>query len=318
MKAITKIKDEYGRSFRKLRVSLLDACNYKCVYCMPEGSVKFSHQDDWLNKEQIADLVGKLHLQGIEEVRFTGGEPTLRRDFVDIIAEVSKIPLKRIGITTNGHHLYKYLRELKERTNLTSINISLDSLQKEKFHRITQIDGLGNVLKSIYLAKELGFDVKINTVVINSLNDDEIMDFIEFGNETGIDIRFLELMKIGVMKKHYHHYFLSADEIIRKIEQNYKMNPIISEWDSTSFNYLLDKGNRIGFIASESKPFCDSCSRLRMGPKGDLRSCIMLSESVNITKTSDDSLPSLLDQLLKEKPIDRIESQNENMYQIGG
>ncbi|MDA9793098.1 GTP 3',8-cyclase MoaA [Bacteriovoracaceae bacterium] len=312
------IEDKYGRSFKKLRISLLDACNYKCVYCMPEGSVKFVHQKDWLTGAQITEAVRKLQANGIEEVRFTGGEPTLRSDFVEIIESVSKLPLKKIGITTNGHHLYKYLRELKEKTKLTSINISLDSLQGEKFKRIAQIDGLDNVLRSIALAKELGFDVKVNTVIINSLNNDEILDFVEFAAEHKVDVRFLELMKIGVMKKHFHHYFLSADEIINMIKEKHSMHLVESAWDSTSFNYHLDNGSKIGFIASETKAFCTTCTRLRMGPKGDIRPCIMLPESISIKDRPDAEIPFILKELLKEKPIDRIESQDQNMFEIGG
>lgn len=311
-------KDSLGRSFKKLRLSLLDACNYRCFYCMPEDSVKFTPKEDWLNSDELFLAVKKLTKYGIDEVRATGGEPTLRPDFVDIMERLSDIPLKKLGITTNGHLLYNLLPEIKERTNVTSINISLDSLIQEKFKRITQVDGLENVLKSIYLAKELGFNVKINTVAIRGFNDDEIFDFLEFGKKLDIDIRFLELMKIGVMEKQHHNYFITADEIINKIQSKHVMTKIESDWDSTSINYRFDNVGKVGFIASETKQFCSTCTRLRLGAKGDIRPCIMLPESINMNDLSEIELENSLKTILALKPMDRIESQADHMYRIGG
>lgn len=307
--------DDYGRTMRKLRVSLLDACNFRCTYCMP-SSATFSKVQDLLSPTEIGVIVNNFSKLGIEEVRLTGGEPTLRSELVEIAEKLSEIPLKSIGLTTNGYLLKKFLSEL-QRTNLKSMNISLDSLKKDRFASIARFDGLNEVIQSIDEAVERGFKVKINTVIMQS-NIDELPDFIEFARTRGIEIRFLELMKIGVALDFFDKAYISSGQLIYLMRKQYKMKQIPVPHDSTAFKYQLENGPQVGFIASESQPFCGSCSRLRIDPKGALRSCLMKEEKVSLRDVPFERYPEILNLALKWKPIGRIEKIEQPMYQIGG
>lgn len=311
-----KIRDSIGRSFKKLRVSLIEACNYRCTYCMPE-QVIFKKQSNLLSPEQIEKLVRVLNHYGLDEVRLTGGEPTLRSDLIEIVERLSQLDLVNLGMTTNAHLLFPLLRDLK-RAGLMSINVSLDSLDQENFKRITRRDGLQNVLRAIYGAKEVGLKVKVNMVVMRGINEHELLNFVNFSQQNKIEVRFLEVMKIGIMQGRFEKEFISSDEMISLIEPIYPLNPIAVSADSTSFCYNIGDHGRIGFIASESKPFCGNCSRLRLDSTGVLRGCLMKNEGINILGMESDELGVVLQNLINQKPIERIISVDQPMYQIGG
>lgn len=307
--------DDYGRKMKKLRVSLLDACNFRCTYCMP-ASATFSKVHDLLTADETGLIVSNLAKLGIEEVRLTGGEPTLRAELVDIVERLSEIPLKSIGITTNGSHLSKFIPDLKK-TNLRSVNISLDSLDQKRFAGIARSDGLSKVLKSIDDSIEAGFKVKINTVLMKQ-NFEELPAFIEFARERKIEIRFLELMKIGVALDMFEDEFVSAGQLIHHMRKNFKMKQVPVPADSTAFKYQLENGVQVGFIASETIPFCGSCSRLRLDSKGALRSCLMKEDKINLRGLPFEKYPQIVSLVLKGKPYERVEKVEQPMYQIGG
>lgn len=308
--------DDYGRRIRKLRVSLLDACNFRCFYCMPEDAV-FSKTEDLLTVEEIESICKTLVDSGLEQIRLTGGEPTMRKDFREIVSRISSLNLKKLGLTTNGFLLGKHLDFLAQ-TKCKYINLSLDSLQKDRFNKITYRTSFETVMKSILKAKEMGFVVKINTVLMKGVNDDEILDFVNFSAKHDIEVRFLEMMKIGQACNPKNDLFLSADEAKSEIKSRFKLKIENVDLDSTSYNYSCSNGARIGFIASESKPFCNSCSRWRLSAKGMLRACLMKNEGVNLRGVDQSSYDDLLNKLLEMKPITRIEKVNQDMYQIGG
>ena len=307
--------DQYGRTMRKLRVSLLDACNFRCTYCMP-ASATFAKIHDLLAPDEIGMIVSNLTKLGIEEVRLTGGEPTLRSELVEIAERLSELPLRRLGITTNGLLLKRILPGLKK-TRLTSINVSLDSLDKETFTSLARFDGLKQVTDAIDCAVEMGFKVKINTVLMKQ-NVGEIDQFLEYARTRNVEIRFLELMKIGVAVDSYEETFLPAAYVIHQLRKQYKMKQVNVEADSTAFKYELENGVQVGFIASESMPFCGSCSRLRLDTKGALRSCLMQEHKLNLRGLAFDQYPAVVSQVIKWKPNDRIEKVAQPMYQIGG
>lgn len=273
-------------------------------------------QKNLLAKEEIYHLAKSLITFGIEEIRLTGGEPLLRADFLDIVRLLSPLPLKSLGLTTNGVKLKKYLKDLRE-TNLRSINISLDSLNRETFLKMSRSDCLEQVMESIFWAKELGFKVKINTVIMKGLNDHEIEDFTKFSGKYGIEVRFLEVMKIGVMVPMFSQYFISADEMMKKIS-HFNPEKKIMPKDSTSFNFNLSNGAQIGFIASESKPFCGGCSRLRMGPDGKVYPCLMVDAGISLRGKNHQEIKEILTKTIGLKPTHRIERVERPMYQIGG
>ncbi|RLA65597.1 MAG: GTP 3',8-cyclase MoaA [Epsilonproteobacteria bacterium] len=313
---MNKLIDPHGRSIHKLRLSLLDACNFRCLYCMPE-KVEFMPSDKFMDKFEIFNVTKTLVDYGIDEIRLTGGEPALRTDFLEIVKLLSKLPLKKLGLTSNGVRLKKFLPDLKK-SNLLNINFSLDSLNRKTFKTISRSDSLEQVLESIFLAKELGFNVKINTVVMKGLNDHEIEDFIEFSGKYGIEVRFLEVMKIGVMVPMFERYFISADQLMAQIKTKWIPKTIPVPVDSTSYNYTISNGAKIGFIASESKPFCHGCSRLRMGPDGSIFPCLMIDKGFSLRGKNREEIGEALIKTMGLKPTYRIDEMVKPMYQIGG
>ncbi|MDB9786575.1 GTP 3',8-cyclase MoaA [Bacteriovoracaceae bacterium] len=308
--------DQHGRRMRKVRVSLLDACNFKCLYCLPDNP-KFVQSKDLLNPQEIFDIVSVLQKHGIEEVRMTGGEPLLRREFREIATGLSKLNLRKLGLTTNGKSLEGELEFLKS-IKCHHLNISLDCLNASKFKEITGSNSYDKVIQAIKSASRMGFNVKINVVMMRGVNDDQIFDFIKFAEENNVAVRFLELMKIGVVIERNPNLFISMDEIVQKIETNHNLQFIQSEKDSTSYNYLIDGKAQIGFIASESKPFCGDCSRWRLSSKGKLRACLMSSDGVDLRNIDSEKYLELFQELLPMKPLLRGHEILEPMNQIGG
>lgn len=311
-----QIIDSHNRRIKKLRVSLLDACNFRCFYCMPTDA-KFMNASKLLSPDEIKLICSQLCSIGIEEIRVTGGEPTIRKEFKQIMNLLSALPIKKLGLTTNGFTLHQELDFLKT-TRCQSINISLDSLSKDNFAEITRRDAFNEVIFSIMSAKKLGFNVKINTVLMKGVNDHEVLDFVRFSSENDIEVRFLELMKIGQACVNQNNQFIAADEVLQEIKKQETLNEVIVPSDSTSFNFTTYSGAKIGFIASESKPFCGSCSRWRLSADGLLRACLMSSQGVNIRGVKFEDYNELVNTVLPMKPIGRIEKINEDMNRIGG
>jgi len=279
--------------------------------------VKFLPASDLLSAKELLVICSYLVDEGIDEIRVSGGEPTLRKEFEEIIAGLSQLPLDKLGLTTNGYCLKEKLAFL-EKTKFRNINISLDSLQRDKFHQITRNSYFNEVYDAILKTKAMGFRVKVNVVAMRGINDDEVFDFLDFSQRYNIEVRFLELMKIGASCKDQARHFISAQEIIKKIEEREVLTPESVNRDSTSFNFSTSSGARIGFIASESMPFCGFCSRLRLMATGSLRACLMSEEGINVRGKSKAEYPYLLRTLIKKKPMDRIDHIDQPMYQIGG
>jgi cyclic pyranopterin phosphate synthase len=283
---------------------------------MPEDA-HFYHQKELLSSSEFIKIVSALQSYGVEEVRVTGGEPTLRHDFIDIMKGLSDIPLKKLSLTTNAFALEKSLNELRK-TACGSINVSVDSLKEDRFFEITKNNSLQKVLHATLAARDLGFKVKINCVMMKGLNEDEFMNFIEFSAKENIEVRFLELMKIGVMKNNFDQNFIAARDMMKamKMDSSWKLQSV--EKDSTSFCYRLDNGAQVGFIASESMPFCQNCSRLRLDPKGILRGCLMNEVGYSLKDVLPEKYPEILVKVTNSKPMERIESIGRPMYLMGG
>ena len=317
MKSITKkLVDPHGRHIHKLRLALLDACNFRCIYCMPNDP-QFMHKKNLLSSDEIITLATSLVDLGIDEIRLTGGEPTLRADLIDIVTGIDKLELSKFGLTTNGQFMAKLLPQLMN-TSCQNINFSLDSLNKVGFQKMTGSSHLDKVLESIFMAKELGFNVKINAVLMKGFNDREIEDFIDFSGRYDIEVRFLELMRIGEARESFEKKFISADEIILRLKEYSNITPVDLPIDSTSFNYTLNGGANIGIIASESKPFCTGCSRLRLSADAILRPCLMMNEGHSLRNKTTAEIEKLLHKTMALKPIERIYDVSQPMNQIGG
>jgi len=310
------IIDQYRRQMKKLRVQLTDACNFRCFYCMPHKAT-FTPSSKLLRPSEYVSICGRLVDLGVEELRLSGGEPTLRSDFLEIVEGLSVLPVKKFGLTTNAYKLDQLLRALK-RTRCRYINVSLDSLSAGNFKRITHADYFDRVYRSVCRAKDLGFSVKVNCVIMRGINDHEVFDFVRFSAKHDIEVRFLELMRVGPFFRAHRSLFVPASEIIDRLRGNIQLTPISKPSDSTSFNFTTSSGAHIGFIASESKPFCSGCSRLRLTAIGLLRACMMSEEGADIRYAALDDYPEILQKVLSWKPTYRIDHIEQPMVHIGG
>jgi len=314
------LTDSSGRTMRKLRVSLTDACQYRCFYCMPEHPT-FTRHADLLTPAEYGALCGALVDQGIEELRVTGGEPTVRPEFREIMTVLSTLPAKRLSLTSNGQLLERHLGFLRD-LGCDHLNISLDSLDAGRFERVTRGGDFRAVMSSIERAAAMGFSLKVNAVVFRGINDDELADFLRWSETTGIEVRFLEFMKIGPAHGTTFDRFISADEMIASLEPLFSLVPVAVPHDSTSFVFSTPAGGRVGFIASESKPFCGTCSRLRLSATGVLRACLMSERGLSLRGLAEDGnaagLADILRDVLAMKPTGRLESVAQAMHEIGG
>jgi cyclic pyranopterin phosphate synthase len=304
-----KLIDSNGRRIRKLRVSLTDKCNLRCHYCMPVDQV-FMEEKSYLAPSEIEEVVKELQEYGLEEVRLTGGEPLMRKSFPQIIERLGGLNLK----TTNGIFLDKYL-ELLKNNRVFHLNISLDSLDPENFRRITFANHLERVLANIRLAVSQGFVVKINAVLMRGINDHEIFDFVKFSEDESVEVRFLELMRIGHALDAQREQFIPAREIVTRLKGHHELKPITMPEDSTSYNFVTENGGNVGFIASESEPFCGHCSRWRLSADGILRACLLKDEGMSIRTQKRNEIYR---ELLGMKPLTRPVEVNHSMNAIGG
>lgn len=311
--------DSHGRRMKKLRLNLLDACNMRCMYCMPEDQ-KFKKLNELLPPSEMARIVENLTKFGIEEVRLTGGEPLMHPQFKEIVETISKCNLKKLAITTNAILLEKNLDFLKQ-INVTNLNISFDSLNKATFEFISKTNTFEKVYSAIIKSIEMGFRIKLNTVMLKNINFEEIEELLDFSAKHDVEVRFLELMQIGHARQYYDRHYVSAEEAILKIKKSWSLEQIEMPLDSTSFNFVATKDKKvakIGFIASESKPFCNGCSRLRLSNQGTLRPCIMINEGPNLKSIEIDQYELVLNELINKKPNYRLEGTDIKMNEIGG
>jgi cyclic pyranopterin phosphate synthase len=308
--------DDHGRRIRKLRLSLTDKCNLRCHYCMPLDQT-FMDEKRYVTPFEIKEIISQLVGLGLEELRLTGGEPLMRKSFAEIVEVLSPLGLKKIALTTNGILLDKNFEILKA-NNVFHLNVSLDSLQEDNFKRITFGGHLKKVVENIKKAHALGFVVKINTVVMKGVNDHELLDFVQFSKDVGVEVRFLEIMRIGYACKDQSDQFISAKEMMRKIDAEMQLKTVVSPIDSTSFNFLTSTGAQIGFIASESQAFCGQCSRWRLSADGILRACLLKDDGRNIRNLNTDERLEVFQELLGMKPALRPAEVRHHMNAIGG
>jgi cyclic pyranopterin phosphate synthase len=277
----------------------------------------FMNESRYITAEEYEEIVAELCSFGLEEIRLTGGEPLMRRSFAQITEKLAKLPLKRIGLTTNAVMLHHHFDTLKAH-RVYHLNISLDSLDEARFREITHGNHLTQVMKNIETALALGFSVKLNAVAMRGINDQEVFEFLELSKRLGVEIRFLELMRIGFACENQKSQFISADELINKIQTRYKLKPRGAQADSTSFNFDTECGARVGFIASESRAFCGQCSRWRLSADGILRACLLKDDGLSIRGVAATEREAIYHTLLGMKPAMRPAEVLHQMNTIGG
>ncbi|KGM52301.1 molybdenum cofactor biosynthesis protein A [Lysobacter concretionis Ko07 = DSM 16239] len=267
--------DRHGRTFPYLRLSLTEACNYRCSYCLPDG-YQADGRPQFLVMDEIVRLVRAFAALGMSKIRLTGGEPSLRKDLPEIIAAVAAIPgVARIALTTNGCLLPRHVGVWRA-AGLTALNVSLDSLDPERFQRITGHDRFAEVTEGVDQALGLGFEsVKLNAVLLRGLNDDEMPAWLEYLRDRDLAIRFIELMRTGENREYFERHHYRADEVEdRLIEGGWQLRPRAADAGPAREYAHPDYRGRIGIIAPYSKDFCAGCNRLRVTARGDLRLCL--------------------------------------------
>jgi cyclic pyranopterin phosphate synthase len=278
------LTDSFGRRHNNLRISVTDRCNLRCTYCMPED-VTFLDKNELLSFEEMGEFVRVVAPLGIDKIRLTGGEPLLRRDLHVLVRMLLAIPgVHDIGLTTNGLLLAAQAPALFE-AGLRRINVSLDTLDPERFHRLARRDGLAQVLDGLAAAKSIGFErIKVNAVILRGVNDVDIAPLGRAAREHGWELRFIECMPIGAEPWERQKAVL-AHEILEVLER--EIGPLHPAHDydphAPAMDFQFADGiGRVGFIASISRPFCRQCNRLRLTDEGKLRNCLFALDEIDV------------------------------------
>ncbi|TDE94187.1 GTP 3',8-cyclase MoaA [Occultella glacieicola] len=281
------IIDRYGRVHRDLRISLTDKCNLRCTYCMPAEGVPWLHKDNILTTDELVRVTEVAAALGIVEVRLTGGEPLLRPDAVDVVARMSAIigddGQLELSMTTNGIRLPTLAGPLVE-AGLTRVNISLDTLRRDRFHALTRRDKLPEVLDGIDAAFAAGLaPVKINAVAMRGVNDDELVDLVAFARDKGAEMRFIEQMPLDAGHTWTRAAMVTGEEILAVLEQEFELTEFGDRGTSPAERFLIDGGpTTVGVIRSVTLPFCGACDRVRLTADGQLRNCLFAREESDL------------------------------------
>ena len=335
--------DPFGRTIRDLRISITDRCNFRCTYCMPEEGMKWLPRSDVLSFEEIVRLSAIFveHYE-VDGLRLTGGEPTVRAHLPVLVAQLAELrvpigstsPLAGrkpdLSITTNGATLRLVAEDLRA-AGLDRVNISLDTLRRDRFLAITRRDELDRVLDGIEAAKEAGFaPVKINAVIERGVNDDEILDLAEFGRDHDVEVRFIEFMPLDADGHWANHQVVSQDEIVAAISDVHPLVPVPSRGaaPADTWHYADGRGT-VGVIPTVTKPFCGDCDRVRLTADGRFRTCLFATDDHDLLSlmrsgADDQALAAAIERAVGTKWAGhRINTVNfirpaKSMSQIGG
>jgi cyclic pyranopterin phosphate synthase len=321
--------DGYGRVHRDLRISVTDRCNFRCTYCMPAEGMKWLPRDEVLTFEEI-ERIARVCAErfGVDSVRLTGGEPTVRAHLPVLVGKLAALGVD-LALTTNGATLRLLAGDLVA-AGLRRVNISLDTLRHDRFVTLTRRDELDNVLDGIKAAREAGLDpVKVNAVVMRGVNDDEVVDLATFGRERGVTVRFIEWMPLDADGRWESDAVVSQEEILAAIDTIYPVEPIQRGHEPAERFAYRDGRGEVGVIPSVTRPFCGSCDRIRLTADGQLRSCLFAVDEVDLRAVvrggaSDDELAGAVQRCVAAKWAGHMIGQvqfvrpRRSMSQIGG
>ncbi|MCH2693341.1 MAG: GTP 3',8-cyclase MoaA [Acidobacteriia bacterium] len=318
--------DTFQRPIKDLRISVTDRCNFRCSYCMPFDEYVWIDREEILTFEEI-ELLARVFVDlGVERIRLTGGEPLLRKDLHKLISRLSSIDsLKDLCLTTNGAYLAKQAAELKS-AGLRRINLSLDTLDHEKFKKIVKRGSLSKVLEGLFMAKSEGFQpIKINAVIERGVNDEEIIPLVEFSMKHGFDIRFIEFMDVGNANKWKSDKMVPKKEILKEIEEKFSFEELGREQGrAPAVDYQLSgTTTRLGVIASVTEPFCSGCTRARLTADGKLVTCLFSEVGENLKMflrqgASVQEMKDLIKNIWKERNDRYSEKRWEALYSENG
>ena len=325
------IEDSFGRVHDYLRISLTDNCNFRCFYCMPEEEYDFTPASRLMQTDEIVALAKIFVAQGVKKIRLTGGEPLVRKDAADIILALGKLPVELV-MTTNGTRIAEMLPVLKE-AGIKTVNISLDTLQPDKFMLITRRDVFHQVRSNIELLLQEKFIVKVNVVVMKGLNDGEIRDFIEWTRHNPIQVRFIEFMPFSGNKWTSNKMF-SYQEILDEIGKDFSVLPVKGAPHDTAKGFMVP-GHEGSFaiISTMTAPFCSTCNRMRLTADGKLKNCLFSDGETDLLtalRNQEDVLPLIQASIRSKKKelggqmvpnfeeLDANAINNRSMITIGG
>ena len=327
--------DPFGRVIRDLRISVTDRCNFRCTYCMPEEGLAWVPRSEVLSFEEIERIAALMvERYGVESIRLTGGEPTVRARLPLLVSRLAVLRTEHgpvdIAMTTNGATLRLIAESLRD-AGLRRINISLDTLDRERFIEMTRRDELDHVLDGIEAAKEAGFDpVKINTVVQRGVNDDELVDLATFGRQRGVEVRFIEFMPLDASGGWNDRSVVGQDEIVATIGAVYPLEQLPARGAAPADRWrFIDGQGTVGVIPSVTKPFCGDCDRVRLTADGQFRTCLFATDEFDLRKAmrageNDDELAGRIERAVGTKwaghhinQVDFVRPAR-SMSQIGG
>tara|TARA_B100001287_G_scaffold117113_1_gene98559 strand:- start:386 stop:1393 length:1008 start_codon:yes stop_codon:yes gene_type:complete len=302
------INDKLKRSFEYLRISLTDRCNYRCSYCMPKdifnADYKYLKKSELLTFEEILSFIKALKAFDIKKIRLTGGEPLLRRNIENLINGIKDTGINEVALTTNGSLLSFNKAKLLKQNGLDSVTISLDSLRCSTNKKINPYSNLSKVIDSIYIATDVFGYAKINVVIMNNVNSNEIFDIVDKFKNFNVEIRFIEFMDVGETNEWNLDRVYSSERIHRDISKYFSLIKLTDDHSSTSTKWQLNGYNaKIGFISSITQPFCGSCNRARLSADGLFYTCLFASQGYNV-----------LDTLRKSSDINKLQNDIENVW----
>jgi cyclic pyranopterin phosphate synthase len=323
------LMDRFDRKIDYLRISVTDRCNLRCKYCV-DGDFAYIPHEEILSHEEIIRFVRICAGLGVTKVRITGGEPLVRKGIPFLIREISAIPgIDDIGLTTNGVYLGRQLAELKA-AGLKRVNISLDTMKKDRFAFITGVDAFDDVLKSIKMSLAAGLvPVKINAVIIQGFNDDEILDFAKLAKTRRVEVRFIEFMPFGAADLWHGSKIVTSGEIETTIRTKYELHPSIGSHRGPAKMFDIKGGlGRIGFISPVSSHICHQCDRIRLTSGGAIRPCLFSDEEFDVKTmlrngSSDEEIAALVKGTVEAKPerkaeMSQIKKCQKSLRHIGG
>lgn len=302
-----QLADNFGRKFPYLRLSITDICNFSCDYCLPDG-YKCTVKKQFLQIHEIKNLISAFAALGTHKIRLTGGEPTLRKDFTEIVSAISANPnISKLAFTTNGYKLAENI-ETWRAAGINAMNVSIDTLDRERFFKLTGHDRLPKILNGIDKAFEVGFkSIKVNAVLLKGINDDQMPQFMAWVKNQPISMRFIELMQTGDNLSYFNKYHIAAETLQNKlVAEGWKIAPRAADAGPAVELIHSDYAGSIGFIAPYSKDFCTGCNRLRITATGDLRLCLFGNQGTSLrhllqNENQQDELKLLIQQHLNYK-----------------
>jgi cyclic pyranopterin phosphate synthase len=333
---IEPLVDTFGRVHRDLRISVTDRCNFRCTYCMPVEGMQWLPRSEVLTFEEI-ERIARVCVEhfGIDSIRLTGGEPTVRAHLPILVGKIAALrtggdgPPVDVALTTNGATLRSVADELVA-AGLRRVNVSLDTLRRDRFVELTRRDQLDHVLEGIDAAVEAGMrPVKVNAVVMRGVNDDEVVDLATFGRDRGVTVRFIEWMPLDADEQWQSGAVVSQAEIVAAIDAVYPVEAVERGHQPAERFVYRDGRGEVGVIPSVTRPFCDACDRIRLTAEGQLRSCLFAVDEVDLRElvrrgAADDELAGAIRQCVADKAAGHMIGQvqfvrpRRSMSQIGG